>query len=294
MKQIYIENKPTSYYITSEGKLYNEKTNTWYKGRISKSGYLDYIIRIDGKEKSLRAHRLVAQYFLENPNNYNIVNHKDGNKLNNDVNNLEWVTQSQNIFHAYSNNLIKKKKNPNLSFEKSSEDEEWRDCHYNTLYKISNKGRVLNSKTNKILSGKTDTGYYRYELRSPDKKRKTFLGHRLVYKAFNPEFDIDDRKRIINHKDGNKLNNNLNNLEETTISENIKHAYQTGLNKKIRPIYQFDLQMNFIREFPSANEAARQIGCYQGLITSACQRKGTSKGFYWRYKDEYQKDVQRL
>ena len=53
------------------------------------------------------AHRLVAEYFIDNPNNYPVVNHKDGDKLNNNVTNLEWASYSENTTHAHKNNLIK-------------------------------------------------------------------------------------------------------------------------------------------------------------------------------------------
>lgn len=105
-QQIYINNEATSYYITSNGKLFNSKTNNWYKGTI-KGGYLTYDLRWKNKRYSRFAHRLVAQYFLSNGvdlQNY-FVNHKDGNKLNNTVGNLEWVTPSKNNYHAYETGL---------------------------------------------------------------------------------------------------------------------------------------------------------------------------------------------
>ena len=55
-------------------------------------------------------HRLVAQTFVSNPNNLPQVNYKDGNKLNNNINNLEWVTNAQNTQHGYNNNLYHSKK----------------------------------------------------------------------------------------------------------------------------------------------------------------------------------------
>lgn len=291
LKQIYYEGKETTYFISEDGQLYNQKTDTWYKGRVSENGYLDYIIKINNQQKTFRAHRLVAEYFLEHKEGCDIVNHKDGNKLNNHYSNLEWVTQAENVQHAYDN-LEHKKVYTILEYDKNLPGEIWKPSHFNKVYQISNYGRVLNTSTNRILTGKRDTGYVRYELRGEEGQRKTFLGHRLVYKAFNPEFDIDNRRIVINHINGDKLDNRLENLEETSISENIKHAYQTGLNSKTRAVSQYDLQMNFIKEYPSANEAARQLGIRQSLITAACQREGTSHGFNWRYSD--QKDAQRL
>ena len=76
------------------------------KPQISKSnGYVYQMLYKNGKEKLLRVHRLVAMAFLPNPNNLPQVNHKDGNKQNNSVDNLEWCEQSDNMKHAYKNGL---------------------------------------------------------------------------------------------------------------------------------------------------------------------------------------------
>lgn len=78
-----------------------------YKGRILrlnmiKVGYLYAHLCKNNKVKAFRVHRLVASAFIQNPNNYPQVNHKDKNKANNIVNNLEWCTASQNQIHSVS------------------------------------------------------------------------------------------------------------------------------------------------------------------------------------------------
>ena len=69
-------------------------------------GYL-YVSLSNIKTKNVPVHRLVATAFISNPNNYKIVNHKDGDKLNNCVDNLEWCTQKFNVDHAWRNGLMK-------------------------------------------------------------------------------------------------------------------------------------------------------------------------------------------
>ena len=64
------------------------------------------VLSVDGKTKSLQVHRLIAQTFIPNPNNYETVNHIDGNTFNNTVENLEWVSKVDNIRHSFKNNLV--------------------------------------------------------------------------------------------------------------------------------------------------------------------------------------------
>lgn len=83
----------------------------YIKARKDKDGYLKYTLCSNGKMKYFFAHRLVAQTFLENPNNYPVVNHKDGNKENNYVENLEYCTIKYNNIHALKSGLRDMKNN---------------------------------------------------------------------------------------------------------------------------------------------------------------------------------------
>lgn len=88
--------------------LYNYKRdgNNILKPQI-KRGYYQIGLRKDNKRKWFSVHRLVAETFIDNPNNYKYVNHKDENKLNNNINNLEWCTMSYN--NTYGTRLEKVK-----------------------------------------------------------------------------------------------------------------------------------------------------------------------------------------
>lgn len=109
MKQIIINNIRTSYYITETGKCFNNNTGKYLKGQIGKyNGYLSYTLTLpEGNKKRCYAHRLVAQAFIPNPCNKKEVNHIDGNKLNNNSENLEWVTSKENQQHAIEKELRK-------------------------------------------------------------------------------------------------------------------------------------------------------------------------------------------
>lgn len=116
---IAIANEYLKYYdITKDGKCINKKTNYIKKTFISNSGYERVNLWLNGKSKKFSIHKLMAIKYLDNPNNYKCVNHKDGNKLNNRIENLEWCTNSENMIHAYKNNLIKHKTKKIVQFTK--------------------------------------------------------------------------------------------------------------------------------------------------------------------------------
>ena len=88
-----------NYRISDDGRLYNIKTHRELQGYLDKDGYRCFTTRLDGRNVTYKAHRLVAMEYIPNPNNYPQVNHKNLNKSDNRVDNLEWVTHQQNIEH---------------------------------------------------------------------------------------------------------------------------------------------------------------------------------------------------
>ena len=85
---------------------------------------------MNGYFKKYLVHRLVADAFLQNPENKPYVNHKDGNKTNNCVDNLEWVTPSENIKHAYDNDLIHQNRGENnIQCKLTDDDVAWIKSH---------------------------------------------------------------------------------------------------------------------------------------------------------------------
>lgn len=93
-----IDNYP-NYQISNFGNVKSLKNNKLLK--LSAGEYKKCFLYCNGKRKTFRVHRLVAQAFLPNPNGFEVVNHIDGNKYNNCVENLEWCTYSYNTKHTY-------------------------------------------------------------------------------------------------------------------------------------------------------------------------------------------------
>ena len=111
-KTIYKTNNGFSYYVTKFGEVWNTETMTKLKGGVGNPGYRYVIL---GSGHNVNVHRLVAHHFVPKPkdlvdqglNEENlVVNHLDGNKLNNSWNNLEWTTQKGNMAHASSTGLL--------------------------------------------------------------------------------------------------------------------------------------------------------------------------------------------
>lgn len=98
------------YYVTQQGDVVNAKGNTLTPAVNKKTGYPTVSLWKNNKGSSKTIHRLVALTYLPNPSNLPEVNHIDGNKLNNRVDNLEWVTSSGNTQHAYDTGLAKQTK----------------------------------------------------------------------------------------------------------------------------------------------------------------------------------------
>lgn len=177
--------------------------------------------------------------------------------------------------------------------------------NYEGLYQISNYGRVksLERKSifycglrkeylkrrvkEKFLSfNKSNNGYIQVCL-TKNGKCKTFILHRLVAQAFIPN---PENKPQINHIDGNKENNCVDNLEWCDASENMQHASKTGLLKSNvkRSVNQYDLNGNFITTWDSITDflKAKGLNIKSSNITSCCRgNKKSAYGYKWKYND---------
>jgi hypothetical protein len=95
--------KIDNYEVSTNGIV--RRNNKKIKTQISLRGYESVQFWVNGKRKRHMVHKLVAKLFIDNPRELTEVNHKDGNKLNNNAENLEWCTRSENIQHAHDTGL---------------------------------------------------------------------------------------------------------------------------------------------------------------------------------------------
>ena len=121
-----IDNEPTDYRVSKQGKIYSTKRGKLREMSpvITRHGYLNCHIRHKGKSFYKYVHRMVAETFIDNPDNLPQVNHINGNKLDNSVDNLEWVTAKENVEHAFKTklrNFGEKSSNAKITGEKVHE-----------------------------------------------------------------------------------------------------------------------------------------------------------------------------
>lgn len=331
-----------NYSVSTLGNVRNDITKKLLKLSI-KSGYFHVSLSGENERKTCKVHRLVALAFIINIENKPEVNHKDKNKLNNSLENLEWMTRQENNKHRCEGVKITCNKNKpiyrkdkktqavlatynsieeagkwiienNLSttvhtarnsignclrgesksafnfcweFVDKHEDldgEEWRQVLIPNVdlegktYFVSNLGRYKNSfgvipQNYKV----NENGYIRVLV-----GKKTYFVHRLVALAFIPN---PQNKSDVNHKDGNRMNNAVTNLEWLTCSENQQHKHDTGLaNQHTRKIVQFDLNMKKIKVHDSVASAAEELNTSKSNIGGVLRNnRKTAKGFVFKY-----------
>lgn len=175
----------------------------------------------------------------------------------------------------------------------------WKDIEgYEGKYQISNLGKIRILKEMVLQVNKN--GYVTINLYKNAKSKRVTV-HRLVAKHFilNPE-----NKKCVNHKDCNRTNNNVNNLEWCTHKENTQYSMKYGNSKNlikrlndIRPqtqkkVNQYDLKGNFVRQWESLNEAGRGMGKNSGgAIVNCCKgRIKTAYGYKWEYAEGGEKN----
>jgi hypothetical protein len=156
---------------------------------------------------------------------------------------------------------------------------------------VSNTGLVQSKGRGKIkfINGSISHGYKKTSIAINGKFKGIFI-HRLVALAF---IENPDSKPFVNHINGIKTDNRVENLEWCTMLENNIHAYKTGLkvlpkgkdDKRSKPIIQFSISGEFIREWESSRHPERELGFRQGCIMNCISGiQKSAHGFVWKRK----------
>lgn len=395
----------SDYFATKSGEIFSIKSGV-LENKIfyqSKCGYCTVGLTPNGSglQKRYKAHRIIAMTFLDNPKNLPIVNHINGNKQDNRLVNLEWVSPSRSTQHAYENNLItinlkaviqlddygnviaeyasikeaSQKTNtshPTISavclgkrrtaggfhwvtkeeyespscrkfglqrtveqytvdwefvksfetvhaaakYAKVSAEELFAICkggrkvikgskwifasekkpntaeHYKDWavlpefpnYRISKEGQLYSINRDLLMKKTAGKAIRKFlSLRNKDGKKQTVAMHALVARAYisNPK---PGNYEIVNHLDGEPLNNNVSNLEWANHSTNGQHSYDTGLNTNKFPVIQLTLKGKEVARFDSVKAAAAAMNVSRTAMSYALNGKTkTSNGYKWKY-----------
>lgn len=165
------------YLISKDGFVFSEKTNRKLKMYKDENGYLNITLTYNGKIKHFRIHRLVAMAFIDNKQNKPQVNHKDGNKLNNHVSNLEWCTQSENEKHAYS------KCNHSKVVQVAQIEKETNKliAVYHSCYEAHRRTKVKRSTISAQINRNNFSKYYNFYFRKATKEQIEMAKREGIY-----------------------------------------------------------------------------------------------------------------
>lgn len=174
----------------------------------------------------------------------------------------------------------------------------WKDIvGYEGLYQVSSYGKIKSILKNKLIYQEVGNVGYKVVALYKNNKRKKVTVHRIVAKAFIPNLKNLPQ---VNHIDGNKLNNCVENLEWCDNRYNQIHANKLGLNSKRnfitsylngKKVLQYDLNGKFIKEWKSIKEASRILKIDNSCISKCCYHKRNKCGGYiWRFYEEVVKN----
>jgi hypothetical protein len=159
-------------------------------------------------------------------------------------------------------------------------------------YIITNTGKVYSKKSKRFLNPSLNgSGYHIIDLYSTEcdetkeskdytrkrhERRTKFRVHYLVAKHFIENIDVETKTEV-NHKDKNRINNNVSNLEWVSPKENLQHAH----NKKV---FQYDKSDKLVKVYESSVQASRDNNIDPKTLSSAIKNKTFTGGFYWKFE----------
>lgn len=181
--------------------------------------------------------------------------------------------------------------------------EEWKQIVGFPNYEISTKGNIrtkerLNNKNDikksKLLSKrKNNVGYEYVILSNKTQKHKTLTVHRLMAKTFLNNYS-DNLE--VNHINGIKDDNRIENLEMTTHSENVKKRYEIGnIGNNYKAVNQYDLNNNYIATYKSSYDAEKVTGIGRTCIGGCCRKEHhTAGGYIWKFVEEDKPIIEKI
>ncbi|NWA63019.1 HNH endonuclease [Pantoea sp. B9002] len=143
------------------------------------------------------------------------------------------------------------------------------------IHAIREDGKVINTKTGRILKTNINSaGYERLTIKAGNKKVHSYRVHRLIAEQFIPNDDA--LKNTVNHIDGNKLNNSIENLEWCSLEDNIRHAFSSGLHPKTRKPGNYEelvkRNSQMIDMYMKSSSSKAEIGRRFGIKSSQAKR----------------------
>ena len=181
--------------------------------------------------------------------------------------------------------------------------EEWKQIVGFPNYEISTKGNIRTKerltnkndiKKSKLLSKrKNNVGYEYVILSNKTQKHKTLTVHRLMAKTFLTNYS-DNLE--VNHINGIKDDNRIENLEMTTHSENVKKRYEIGnIGNNYKAVNQYDLNNNYIATYKSSYDAEKVTGIGRTCIGGCCRKEHhTAGGYIWKFAEEDKPIIEKL
>lgn len=194
-RKIIINGEETNYSVSDDGQVKNDITEKILSLTLQQ-GYQHITITVNKKQKNLRVHRLVAIAFIPNPENKPYVNHIDGDRKNNKVANLEWVTPQENIQHAHDNGLVRKTRARQV-IQYSLMGEEMI-----TFISAAEAARELGLHESKIIlccqRQRMTTGDYQWRYADDPNKDVKPITDRMGYHKSKKVAQLDDNDNILN------------------------------------------------------------------------------------------------